>query len=117
MITKTRLPARRLLLGARLTSMLSILLLVGAGVVSPQAAAATDEVIIRGFPLVEQSYSLSCEYASAAVVTRYWGRLVSEDQFISAIAANPNPHRGFRGNINGSWGGITNYGIYAEPLA
>jgi len=28
-----------------------------------------------------------------------------------------NPHKGFRGNISGAWGGTTNYGVYAEPIA
>jgi uncharacterized protein YvpB len=72
---------------------------------------------IKGVPLYAQQHNLSCEYASARMVTAYWGRAVSESQFIRNIPVNPNPHLGFRGNIDGVGGGLTNYGIYAEPIA
>jgi hypothetical protein len=42
---------------------------------------------------------------------------LGEAAFISAIPVNPNPHLGFRGNIDASWGGTENYGIYPEPIA
>lgn len=29
---------------------------------------------------------------------------------------HPNPHRGFRGDMNGAFGGTDDYGVYAEPL-
>lgn len=79
--------------------------------------AQTDTVMIHGFPSVAQWYNLSCEYAAAAAVTLYWGNLVSQRDFIREIPVNPNPHIGFRGDINGSHGGIVDYGIYVEPLA
>src|SRR5690348_6650912 len=80
------------------------------------AAAAPAAVRIPGFPSVEQWYSLSCEYAAAAAVTLYWGNLVSQRDFVREVPPDPNPHDGFRGNINGPFGGIADYGVYAEPL-
>jgi uncharacterized protein YvpB len=81
------------------------------------AYAASDAAIIDGFPSVTQWYNLSCEYAAAAAVTLYWGNLVSQKDFVREVPSSPNPHLGFRGDINGTGGGIDDYGIYAEPLA
>ncbi len=80
------------------------------------AQAQSDAVIIEGVPSVTQWYNLSCEYAAAAAVTLYWGNLVSQNDFIREVPLSPNPHKGFRGDINGPHGGIEDYGIYAEPL-
>jgi uncharacterized protein YvpB len=81
------------------------------------ALAARDAAIIDGVPSVTQWYNLSCEYAAAATITLYWGDLVSQKDFIREVPDSPNPHLGFRGDINGSFGGLGDYGIYAEPLA
>src|SRR4051812_1287909 len=99
-----------------------ILLIVALVTLAPQwaapapAAAQSDRVIIKGFPSVNQWYNLSCEYAAAAAVTLYWGDLVSQSVFIRDVPSSPNPHKGFRGDINGPAGGITDYGVYAEAL-
>jgi len=82
-----------------------------------QAEAAGNAAIIKGFPAVQQWYNLSCEYAAAAAVTLYLGNLVSQNTFILEVPSSPNPHIGFRGDINGPFGGINDYGVYAEPLA
>jgi uncharacterized protein YvpB len=82
-----------------------------------QAEAAGNAVIIKGLPSVQQWYNLSCEYAAAAAVTLYWGNLVSQKTFLREVPSSPNPHIGFRGDINGPFGGINDYGVYAEPLA
>jgi len=81
------------------------------------AASKSDAVIVEGIPSVTQWYNLSCEYAAAATVTLYWGNLVSQRDFVREVPSSPNPHLGFRGDINGTGGGIVDYGIYAEPLA
>ena len=78
--------------------------------------AVPAKAIIAGFPSVAQWYNLSCEYAAAAAVTLYWGNLVSQNTFLNAVPSNPNPHLGFRGAINAPFGGLTNYGVYAEAL-
>jgi uncharacterized protein YvpB len=50
-------------------------------------------------------------------VTLFWGgEVVSQDHFISEVPTHPNPHLGFRGDINGPHGGTRDYGVYAEPL-
>jgi uncharacterized protein YvpB len=35
---------------------------------------------------------------------------------VSQVPINPDPHLGFRGDVNGAFGGINNYGVYAEAL-
>jgi len=79
-------------------------------------ALAKSGNVIKGFPSVEQFYNLSCEYASAAAVTLYWGDVVSQRVFVREVPSSPNPHKGFRGDINGEFGGLTDYGVYAEAL-
>ena len=81
-----------------------------------QAADPTRDVRISAMPSVQQWYSLSCEYAAAAAVTLYWGDVVSQSDFVREVPKNANPHLGFRGRINGPIGGLTDYGVYAEPL-
>lgn len=72
---------------------------------------------IAGMPVFAQQRNLSCEYAAARTAAALWGVALSEEDFIKAIPSNPNPHRGFRGDINGTWGWTDDYGIYPEPLA
>jgi uncharacterized protein YvpB len=97
------------------------LLVVGLGLVLLLRGAIfiterLDQASISGMPAVKQQHSLSCEYAAASAVTRYWGQPVSEADFITEIGGAINPHFGYRGDIDGSWGGTTDYGVYAEPL-
>jgi uncharacterized protein YvpB len=86
-----------------------------------QAEAATaalpDKVVLEKFPVFAQQHYLSCEYASTRMITAFWGQEIGEREFIQAIPLNDNPHLGYRGNIDGSFGGTWNYGIYAEPIA
>lgn len=78
---------------------------------APPAQAA-----VRGVPEVEQSRPLSCESAAVAAVTAYWGKPVTEAELVRSLPRNPNPHVGFRGDIDGQWGGTEDYGVYAEPF-
>src|SRR6266568_7420594 len=78
--------------------------------------AVPDQAIINDFPALAQAYNLSCEYAAASAVTLFWGKQVSESVFVSQVPSSPNPHLGFRGDINGAFGGINDYGVYAEAL-
>jgi len=81
------------------------------------AGAHGTEVVIEGVPSIKQSYPLSCEFAAATAVTLFWGgAVISEDHFLREVPRHPNPHLGFRGDITGAFGGITDYGVYAEPL-
>jgi uncharacterized protein YvpB len=99
-----------------LASMLLPILYTQSGPTPVAHAQSGGAHIIDGIPSVTQWYNLSCEYAAAATVTLYWGNLVSQHTFIAEIGKDANPHVGFRGNINGEFGGIKDYGIYAEPL-
>jgi LysM repeat protein len=80
-------------------------------------AAAEQSSMLENMPVQRQSLSLSAEAASLSMVTNYWGHQVSEWVFIENMPYHPNPHRGFRGDMNGPFGGTTDYGVYARPLA
>ncbi len=73
--------------------------------------------IIPGMVSYAQQHYLSCEYAATRSALGHWGIQISEAEFINNIPRNNNPHLGFRGYIDGSWGGTYDYGIYAEPIA
>ena len=93
-------------------------ILVRLGEVQTVAASTDAPASVRlGVPLYGEQYNLSCEYASAHMITAYWGMELSESRFIANIDPNPNPHKGFRGTLDGPFGGINDYGIYAEPIA
>lgn len=82
----------------------------------PQSAPAVDGVYLS-VPLYGQLRTLSCEAASARMVAAYYGVYNSEDWFQTAFGSRDDPHAGFRGNVDGAFGWIDNYGTYAEPVA
>jgi uncharacterized protein YvpB len=63
-----------------------------------------------------QVHNLSCESSAASMVAQYYGLDVSEDDVLSSLPLNDNPHLGFRGNVDGPTGGLEDYGVYAEPI-
>jgi len=67
-------------------------------------------------PSYAQQRNLSCEYASLTIATGAFGNGISEYEFDNRVGSSSNPHWGYRGNISGSWGNTTDYGVYAEPL-
>jgi LysM repeat protein len=67
-------------------------------------------------PRYVQERNLSCEYAAVYIATSSFGNGIPEDVYIDQIPETANPHRGYRGNIDGPWGGYDDYGIYPEPL-
>jgi uncharacterized protein YvpB len=86
-------------------------------VVVPAPVSDATKVVLPNFPIYAQQHNLSCEYASTRMMTAFWGAEISEAQFISQIPFHSNPHVGYRGNINGPFGGTTDYGIYPDPIA
>ena len=94
----------------------------GSVAANASAPAARSEggsgggVIIPGAFGYQQQRGLSCEYASLAIATGMLGDWVSEYDFEAVVPLSDNPHWGYRGNINGSWGNTTDYGVYAAPL-
>ncbi len=99
---------------------LMLFLIIASGFQADAVQAALSVPVatrIEGMPVYAQQRYLSCEYAATRAAVARWGIQLNEEDFIDAIPVNENPHLGFRGNINGGWGGTTNYGIYAEPIA
>jgi uncharacterized protein YvpB len=88
---------------------------------SVEAAYATNTIPsaskIPDMPVFAQQRTLSCEYSATRAAVARWGVNIEEHEFINAIGFNANPHIAFRGNINGVFGGTTDYGIYPEPIA
>lgn len=82
---------------------------------TPLQAAASGSTL--EVPTYAQQRNLSCEYAAAVIAMASYGAWMSEWAFDELVGWSANPHRGFRGDINGAWGNTDDYGVYAEPLA
>ena len=67
-------------------------------------------------PTYVQQRNLSCEYASLVIALGAYDTWVSEWTFDELVPESDNPHWGYRGDINGSWGNTTDYGVYPEAL-
>jgi uncharacterized protein YvpB len=89
------------------------------GVAAEAASSAADASTGASVwvPAYYQQRNLSCEYASLTIATGAFGAAVSEWEFDALAGWSENPHWGYRGDINGTWGNTTDYGVYAEPLA
>jgi uncharacterized protein YvpB len=68
-------------------------------------------------PLIPQTRNLSCEAATIKMVLEKYDKFVSEDDIQSKFIKDRNPHKGFRGNVNGATLGFTDYGTFAEPVS
>jgi uncharacterized protein YvpB len=73
--------------------------------------------LILDVPLFQQEHSLSCESSVAAMAAQYHGLAVSESDILGALPIHENPHLGFRGNVDGPYGGLVDYGVYAAPIS
>ncbi len=71
---------------------------------------------ITGVPVQGQWWNLSCEYAATSAATAYYGNTISQQTLMNDIGFDADPNKGFRGNISGPWGGISDYGIYPAPI-
>lgn len=80
------------------------------------SGAGTTAVTVPGVITYRQQRSLSCEYASVHIATAMLGNGIDEDILITSVPKAANPHKGYRGNIDGKWGNTADYGVYAEPL-
>lgn len=83
-------------------------------VVGPQLTA--EPIVMMDVPNYVQSRNLSCEFAATHAATTAFGPGISEQTFIDTVPLTANPHRGYRGNIDGNWGNTDDYGVYADPL-
>ena len=93
---------------------------VAAGVESGPAALVDDGAAQTGasiwVPTYRQQRNLSCEYAALTIATAAFDDWVSEYTFDGLAGWSVNPHWGFRGDINGTWGNTVDYGVYPEAL-
>jgi uncharacterized protein YvpB len=72
--------------------------------------------IILDAPVYKQAHSLSCESSAAAMAMNYFGVGIGEETILAALPRHDNPHHGFRGDVDGPYGGTIDYGVYAEPM-
>jgi len=92
---------------------------VGQRLLIPGKAApapGSKSVLLR-VPVLAQEHSLTCEAATARMAAVYLGKPVTEAWIQAQLGADDNPHKGFRGDMDAEFGGMVNYGVYAEPLA
>ncbi len=68
-------------------------------------------------PLISQTKNLNCEATTAAMILQYYGRKSDIDSIQNSLPLDENPHKGFRGNVDGPIWGFDDYGVYAEPIA
>lgn len=85
-------------------------------VVEEEAAAPSSGGTFLPLVTYQQQRPLSCEYAAVQIATGMIGYTVSEYEMEAVTPLHANPHWGYRGNINGTWGNTTDYGIYADAL-
>jgi LysM repeat protein len=88
----------------------------GSGAGEQGAASIPSLDTYVSVPTHHQERPLSCEYASVFIATSAFGNPIAEQEYIDSIPVEPNPHLGYRGDIDGAWGNDTDYGIYPEPL-
>ncbi len=82
---------------------------------APAAAAVTSiNARVSNIPLYRQQQTLTCEESSVAMATR---GAVSEARLVAVVPRSDNPFVGIRGRTNSPYyGGLTDYGVYAQPL-
>jgi uncharacterized protein YvpB len=67
-------------------------------------------------PRYKQAYKLTCEASAASMVANFYRIPLSEEGITETLPRNENPNLGFRGRLDGVPGGLTDYGVYAEPI-
>jgi uncharacterized protein YvpB len=81
-----------------------------------RSQAKAPLALILDVPLLKQERSLSCESSAAAMAAMFYGLPVSESDILYALPDHENPNLGFRGNVDGPYGGTDDYGVHAEPI-
>lgn len=78
---------------------------------------ASTGASLESMPVHQQSMANSSESAALSIATSYWGHQVSEWVFIENMPYHENPHRGYRGDMDGASEGTTSHGVYPKPLS
>lgn len=89
---------------------------LAARIQSPQPATPLPEQVRLQVEPQRQTHNLSCESSAASMAAVYQGVPLSEEEVLAALPRHPNPHLGFRGNVDGPTGGLDDYGVYAGPI-
>ena len=97
-------------------SLLIMLSSVGLSITPVSARSVAADSAFVDVPIYVQQRNLSCEYASLVIAMGAYDTWVSEWTFDELVPLSDNPHWGYRGDINGSWGNTTDYGVYPEAL-
>jgi uncharacterized protein YvpB/cell division protein FtsB len=82
--------------------------------VKPEALSSAE--VRLDVPRYRQAHSLTCESSAASMVANFYRIPLSEEEIIEALPRDENPNLGFRGRLDGVPGGLTDYGVYAEPI-
>jgi uncharacterized protein YvpB len=92
---------------------------VGQSALIPASAtpAIANRTVLLRVPVLGQARHLTCEAATARMAAVYLGKPVTEAWMQAQFGQDDNPHKGFRGNVDGQFGGVYDYGVYAEPVA
>jgi uncharacterized protein YvpB len=97
-------------------SLLIMLSSVGLSITPVSARSVAADSAFVDVPVYVQQRNLSCEYASMVIAMGAYDTWISEWTFDELVPLSDNPHWGYRGDINGSWGNTTDYGVYPEAL-
>jgi uncharacterized protein YvpB len=97
-------------------SVLIVLMSAGLPIMPVSARSVGADSAFIEVPLYTQQRNLSCEYASLVIAMGAYDTWVSEWTFDELVPPSDNPHWGYRGDINGSWGNTIDYGVYPEAL-
>lgn len=90
---------------------------ISTGMILKVPPAGSASVQLVGMPTALESSPVGSELTAVSVATAYWGSSIPESALYESLELSPNPHFGFRGDVNGAWGGTDDYGVYAGPLA
>jgi uncharacterized protein YvpB/outer membrane murein-binding lipoprotein Lpp len=82
--------------------------------VKPEAISSAE--VKLDVPRYKQAHSLTCEASAASMVANFYRIPLSEEGITEALPRDENPNLGFRGRLDGVPGGLTDYGVYAEPI-
>lgn len=90
---------------------------VTSGMILKVPPADTAGVQLVNMPAAIEMSAVGSELTAVSVATAYWGTSISENTLLESLEMSDNPHLGFRGDVNGEYGGTDDYGVYAAPLS
>jgi LysM repeat protein len=90
---------------------------ISTGMILKIPPQGTSSVQLVGMPTATEVSAVGSELTAVSVATSYWGSAIPEASILEMLDQSLNPHFGFRGDVNGVYGGTDDYGVYAGPLA